>query len=63
VKDHPGLPGDGGYFLHAERLQFAHPSTGEDMTVTATPPLELQTREEFARTGKNPPFGVSSQQL
>jgi 23S rRNA pseudouridine1911/1915/1917 synthase len=63
LKDHPGLPGDGGYFLHAERLQFAHPSTGEDMTVTATPPLALQTREEFARTGKNPPFGVSSQQL
>jgi 23S rRNA pseudouridine1911/1915/1917 synthase len=45
---HPGLPGDGGYFLHAHRLQFTHPLTGEHMTMTATPPLELQTHEERA---------------
>lgn len=46
LKRHPGLPGDGGYFLHAERLQFAHPVTGERMTVSATPPPELQTHQE-----------------
>jgi 23S rRNA pseudouridine1911/1915/1917 synthase len=48
ITQHPGLPGDGGYFLHAERLQFAHPVTGQSMTVTATPPPELQTRQELA---------------
>src|SRR6185436_12565326 len=42
LKHHPGLPGDGGYSLHAERLQFAHPVTGQRMTVAATPPPELQ---------------------
>jgi len=47
LKHHPGLPGDGGYFLHAERLQFAHPATGQRMTVTATPPPELQTHQEL----------------
>ena len=47
LKHHPGLPGDGGYFLHAERLQFAHPATGHEMTVSATPPPELQTSAEL----------------
>jgi 23S rRNA pseudouridine1911/1915/1917 synthase len=47
LKNHPGLPGDAGYFLHAERLQFAHPATGQRMTVTATPPPELQTHAEL----------------
>lgn len=47
LKRHPGLPGDGGYLLHAEQLKFAHPATGHPMTVTATPPSELQTREEL----------------
>jgi 23S rRNA pseudouridine1911/1915/1917 synthase len=47
LKRHPGLPGDGGYFLHAERLQFAHPTTGQRMNVTATPPPELQTHQEL----------------
>jgi hypothetical protein len=28
-------------------LQFAHPSTGKRMTVTATPPPELQTHHEL----------------
>jgi 23S rRNA pseudouridine1911/1915/1917 synthase len=49
LKHHPGLPGDGGYFLHAERLQFAHPVTGQRMNVIATPPPELQTHEELVR--------------
>jgi 23S rRNA pseudouridine1911/1915/1917 synthase len=41
LKSNPGLPGDGGYLLHAERLQFLHPGTGENITVTANPPPEL----------------------
>lgn len=44
LKHHPGLPGDGGYLLHAEQLQFAHPATGRRMTLTAEPPAPLQTR-------------------
>jgi 23S rRNA pseudouridine1911/1915/1917 synthase len=47
LKRHPGLPGDGGYLLHAERLQFLHPITGQRMSVTATPPPELQTHTEL----------------
>jgi 23S rRNA pseudouridine1911/1915/1917 synthase len=49
VKPRPGLPGDGGYWLHAERLQFAHPATARQVTFTATPPRELQTRDERMR--------------
>ena len=48
IKQHPGLPGDGGYSLHAERLHFAHPTTGKPMTVTATPPQELRTHAELS---------------
>lgn len=47
VKPHPGLPGDGGYHLHAERLEFAHPATGRRMTLVAPPPPALQTRGEM----------------
>lgn len=47
LKRHPGLSGDGGYLLHAEKLQFTHPVTGQRMTVTATPPPELQTHAEL----------------
>ncbi len=46
LKRHPGLPGDGGYLLHAERLQFAHPSTGAVMSLHAPVPPPLQTRGE-----------------
>jgi 23S rRNA pseudouridine1911/1915/1917 synthase len=46
LKPQPGLPGDGGYHLHAERLQFAHPATGERMMLVAPPPPALQTRAE-----------------
>lgn len=49
LKHHPGLPGDGGYLLHAEKLQFSHPATGQRMTMIATPPPELQTHEELVR--------------
>ncbi len=31
----PGLPGDGGYFLHAQFLNFQHPITGEQIELEA----------------------------
>jgi 23S rRNA pseudouridine1911/1915/1917 synthase len=46
LKRHPGLPGDGGYLLHAEQLHFAHPATGKPMALIAPPPASLQTRGE-----------------
>jgi 23S rRNA pseudouridine1911/1915/1917 synthase len=38
----PGLPGDGGYFLHAQRLNFPHPVTGEEIHLEADLPPRLQ---------------------
>ncbi|MBE9059482.1 RluA family pseudouridine synthase [cf. Phormidesmis sp. LEGE 11477] len=37
------LPGEGGYHLHAYRLRFAHPRTGQSITVTALPPEILRS--------------------
>jgi 23S rRNA pseudouridine1911/1915/1917 synthase len=34
----PGLPGDGGYFLHARFLKFLHPITGEQIHLEAALP-------------------------
>jgi 23S rRNA pseudouridine1911/1915/1917 synthase len=34
----PGLPGDGGYFLHAQFLKFHHPITGEQINIGAALP-------------------------
>ncbi len=34
----PGLPGDGGYFLHAQYLKFHHPVTGEQINLEAALP-------------------------
>ncbi|MBM3784414.1 MAG: RluA family pseudouridine synthase [Acidobacteria bacterium] len=34
----PGLPGDGGYFLHAHYLKFQHPVTGEQIDLEAALP-------------------------
>ena len=34
----PGLPGDGGYFLHAHFLKFHHPMTGEQINLEAALP-------------------------
>ena len=39
--ENPGLPGDGGYLLHAQTLSFTHPTTGQRMTLHAPPPPEL----------------------
>jgi len=36
------LPGDPGYLLHAHRLELAHPSTREWLTLTCQPPPELR---------------------
>lgn len=44
IKASPGLPGDGGYLLHAEHLAFGHPITGAAMHLTARPPGALLTR-------------------
>ncbi len=46
LADSPGLPGDGGYLLHAETLAFTHPTTGLRMVLRAPPPRELETRDE-----------------
>ena len=46
LKRHPGLPGDGGYQLHAEQLHFAHPATKKPMSLIAPPPASLQTHAE-----------------
>jgi 23S rRNA pseudouridine1911/1915/1917 synthase len=48
LKQNPGLPGDGGYQLHAERLQFTHPATGETITLYAPPPPLLQSAAELS---------------
>ncbi len=34
----PGLPGDGGYFLHAQYLRFEHPVSGERIALEAELP-------------------------
>jgi 23S rRNA pseudouridine1911/1915/1917 synthase len=43
------LPGDGGYLLHAHRVQLAHPEVGRSLDLVAPPPTELQAAAERAR--------------
>jgi 23S rRNA pseudouridine1911/1915/1917 synthase len=38
LENHPGLPGEGGYFLHAQFLKFHHPITGERIDLEAALP-------------------------
>jgi 23S rRNA pseudouridine1911/1915/1917 synthase len=38
LEDLPGLPGDGGYLLHAQFLKFRHPITGEQINLEAALP-------------------------
>jgi 23S rRNA pseudouridine1911/1915/1917 synthase len=38
----PGLPGEGGYRLHAYRLALAHPATGQRLELECPPPPELR---------------------
>jgi 23S rRNA pseudouridine1911/1915/1917 synthase len=40
----PGLPGDGGYLLHAHRVRFAHPATGAPTIIEAPLPEALRCR-------------------
>ncbi len=41
----PGLPGDGGYFLHAQFLKFRHPATGEQITLAAPLPSGFSSHQ------------------
>lgn len=41
LDDLPGLPGDGGYFLHAQSLCFRHPMTGAPIQLVAALPPEF----------------------
>jgi len=45
-KESPGLPGDGGFLLHAQSLRFVHPIAETEVTVEAPPPVALLTRAE-----------------
>ncbi len=38
----PGLPGEGGYLLHAAELEFAHPATGAEVRLQAELPEALR---------------------
>ena len=38
LSDHPGLPGDGGYLLHAQFLRFVHPTSGKAVRLEAALP-------------------------
>ena len=38
----PGLPGEGGYRLHAHRLALDHPATGRRLALECPPPPELR---------------------
>ncbi len=41
----PGLPGDGGYFLHAQFLNFQHPITGEQINLEAALPSGFSSHQ------------------
>ncbi len=45
LEDLPGLPGDGGYFLHAQFLKFHHPITGEPITLEAALPSGFSSHQ------------------
>ncbi len=40
--DDPGLPGDGGYWLHSRRLALAHPASGARLELECPPPFALR---------------------
>jgi len=47
----PGLPGDGGYLLHAARLRFVHPVSETPVELHAPPPRDLCTATELQQAG------------
>ncbi len=51
----PGLPGDGGYFLHAQFLKFHHPITGETINLEAPPPHAIDPTPEEPEQNASPP--------
>ena len=44
LAQNPGLPGDGGYLLHAHTLKFEHPATGKTLQVEAALPPGLAVK-------------------
>lgn len=50
-RDDPGLPGDGGYWLHAHRLSFVHPTQGDRREFVAPAPRILRSEEELCEGG------------
>ena len=44
----PPLPGDCGYHLHALRVRFAHPRSGEQVEITSTPPAALRFSRDLS---------------
>jgi 23S rRNA pseudouridine1911/1915/1917 synthase len=46
LEDLPGLPGDGGYLLHAQFLRFQHPITGEQVDLEAALPPGFSSHEQ-----------------
>jgi 23S rRNA pseudouridine1911/1915/1917 synthase len=48
LEDLPGLPGDGGYHLHAQYLKFHHPVTGELIELEAALPAAFVEAERAA---------------
>jgi 23S rRNA pseudouridine1911/1915/1917 synthase len=58
----PGLPGDGGYFLHAQYLKFHHPITGEQINLEAALPSGFVLHQLESLTGLNAssPSGAST---
>jgi 23S rRNA pseudouridine1911/1915/1917 synthase len=44
LQTNPGLPGDGGYFLHAQFLIFRHPITGEHIHLEAPLPAGFSSQ-------------------
>ena len=46
--DEPGLPGEGGFWLHSHRLRLAHPATGRARSVSSVP------RPRFFATDSDP---------
>ena len=49
--DDPGLPGDGGSWLHAHRLVLTHPGSGDRREFVAPPPPILRTAAEAPDAG------------
>jgi 23S rRNA pseudouridine1911/1915/1917 synthase len=41
------VPGDCGYYLHANQIVFNHPSTGRTIPISCQPPPELVDRENL----------------